>query len=166
MGISRRGLLQFAPILAVTGAIPKRLLAETASPDFAALSQESFSGCVNTPFEAVDPKGKSTWLTLTSVEDLTSQIAELNRSAWAALPQRLPAEPPRLNVYALHFYGPPGSLTQGTYTMNNATVGSMPIFLVPDGYSSYMAVINRLVGWRPGPPRTETLKTTRPKKIG
>jgi hypothetical protein len=163
MGISRRGLLQFAPVMLAAAIIPKRLLADTQSASFADLSQESFGGCVNTSFEAVDRGGKSIWVTLTSVEDLTSQIAELNRSAWQALPLRAAGQPPRLNVFALHFYGPPGSLAQGTYTMNHATLGSFAIFLVPDGYSSYTAIVNRLLGRPPEPPRTVTSKTSTPR---
>lgn len=161
MGISRRGLLQMAPMLAAAGIIPKRLLAETPSTGFPELSQESFGGYANTPFEAVDRSGKSIWVTLTSVEDQTTQIAELNRSAWAALPVRTGGEPPHFDVFALHFYGPPGSLAQGTYTMNHATLGSFPIFLVPNGYSSYTAIVNRLIGVRPDPPRTVTSKTAK-----
>ena len=160
MGISRRGLLQLAPMLAAAGIIPKRLLADAPAASFPELSQESFGACANTPFEAVDGSGKSIWVTLTSVEDMTTQIAELNRSAWAALPVRVPGEPPRFDVFAVHFYGPPGSLAQGTYTMNHATLGSFPMFIVPDRYSSYTAIVNRLIGQRPEPPhRTVTSKT-------
>lgn len=163
MGISRRGLLQFAPVVLAAGIIPKRLLAETQEASFAELSQESFGACVNTAFEAVDRGGKSIWVTLTSVDDLTAQVAELNRSAWQSLPVRATGAPPRLNVFALHFYGPPQSLAQGTYTMNHATLGSFSIFLVPDGFSSYTAIINRLVGRPPQPPRTLTSKTSTPQ---
>lgn len=163
MGISRRGLLQLAPVLAAAGVIPKRLLADSPSASFAELSQASFGGCVNTAFEAVDAGAKSIWVTLTSVEDQTAQVAESNRSAWSALPRRASGEPPRLDAFALHYYGPPGSLAQGTYTMNHATLGSFAMFLVPQGYSSYIAIVNRLIGPLPEAPRRVRSKASMPK---
>lgn len=149
MRFSRRDLLRLGSTLAATGVLPARLLADNQSRGFAELSRESFEGCVNTPFEAVDGNGKSTWLTLMSVQDLTNQTAELNRSAWEALPVPASEAPPHLSVFTVRLYGPPDSLKQGTYTMNQTTLGTFPLFVVPDGYSAYTAIVNRLVDWQP-----------------
>lgn len=155
-------MLRLGPTLVATAVMPKMVLADNQPNVLASLSRQTFETYVNTSFEAVADNGESTWLTLTSVDDLTSQTAEMNVAVWGALPVPPRLAPPRLDVFALNFYGPPGSLTQATYTITHATLGTFPLLLVPAGYSSYAAIINRLVGpqivMKNGKTTQETLK--------
>ncbi|HKE29224.1 MAG TPA: hypothetical protein VKB88_43030 [Bryobacteraceae bacterium] len=145
MAVTRRDLLRMGPVLIAAASVPVPIWADSGTDTLARLSRSSFEPCVNSSFETVDSRGSRSWFTLTSVVDATNLQSEANRSAWAVLPKRPAVAPPNLDCFLLTFYGPPG-LTQDTYTLTHTSLGTFPLLLVPGETSSYVAVINRLVG--------------------
>ena len=56
----------------------------------------------------------------------------------------------RDDAFALTFHGRRGSaLEQGTYTLEHASLGRFPLFLLPGGRGRYRAVVDRSRGGRP-----------------
>jgi hypothetical protein len=168
MAVSRREFLQRGGMLAVGAALPLSALGRTlpqakapgagapgtgsASPDpQVSWSEASFLACVGTEFATQQSPDQKVWLLLTGVTDMSAP-AQIN-PATMAVPPPITAPAPQVECFALSFSASLAQpLTQNTYSMDHATLGQFPLFIVPGqpGGQTYFAIVNRLVTGTPG----------------
>jgi hypothetical protein len=148
MVLSRRNLLTFGPALLIAGKSPiQGQQGKTGQGRGAYLTRANFEAVVNSSFEVHSASGQSSFLVLTSVENLTN--AQDPSIANFAVPPRRAVSGPNTDAFALRFYAAGATLGQGTYGVKHETLGAFDLFIVPSGTSGYVAVFNRLMGPRP-----------------
>jgi hypothetical protein len=111
----------------------------------AGITRQQFADAVGTDFKIVFSDGITApvWLTLAAVKDLPSTPA-INPASFAVA-MRQSSVTPVTDGYSLTFLST-AELTQGAYLFEHATLGKFAMFVVPDGQTSYSAVVNRLSG--------------------
>ncbi len=170
MAVSRREFLQrsgllaagaFLPVSALAGTVPK----PTAAPGTtgtgtgiigtglnsgsgnSAWSQASFLPCVGTEFAVQQTPDQKVWLLLTAVTDMTAAPVA-SAVTMAVQPPKATTPAPNVDCFVLSFRASLAQpLTQNTYTLDHATLGQFPLFIVPAGQDPqlYYAVVNRLL---------------------
>ena len=149
MNISRRKLFQMGQVCLAVAAAPEVFAAEssvdTGNRRLAALSREDFAPHIGSSF-AVRRGDSTTWIRLIAIEDGSASEPD-----YGAVPARFrpKAAAAKLDAFTLRFLGPGAGLTQNTYTVEHASLGSFPLFLTTSGENGYTAVFNRIVGFRP-----------------
>lgn len=141
MKYSRRHLLRVAPAAFAAAALPRVRAAEWDAKN-GLLTREKMMSVVNDAFLVQLDKGISRWFTLLSVEDTSERPAY--RPA-LIIPRNLKIPVPRkLESFALNFQNSGDPLPQGTYVFQHRSLGDIPLFIVPAGKFSYIAIVNRL----------------------
>ena len=131
MGVSRRQFLRCAQgaLAAASFAAPLRAADPAqAGRDLSTVSRDIFTAALNSAFFIKSGAGAPAVLLLTAVRDAT------------------PASPSiaSLDTFILDFYSGGGPLAQGLYRFHHDVLGTLSIFIVPSGPSTYSAVFNRL----------------------
>lgn len=108
-------------------------------------SQKTFERFIGERFTIRNAERALGSVTLISVEAAPSSLAPAKRMVGP-----VPKAPPQLVTgFSLRFRGSGGELPQGTYTFQNAGLGSFPLFIVPAGPRvtppTYTAVFSSLV---------------------
>jgi hypothetical protein len=110
------------------------------------LSEETFQAMIGESFAVLQGNRRLEYLTLLSVTSAATPKLE-SRLPRAGAPSRLPEQ--AIHSFSLHFQTSGRSLGQGTYTLNNESLGSFPLFFVPGGPgmspNSYTATFSLLV---------------------
>lgn len=149
MGITRRGLLGGAGMLAALTALPgaafaaERAIAAVApSATSTKFSKEQFVALQGSVFEVLAHVPQS--LTLLSVDDIPAPPAP-NLASFAVMPKSL-APDRNVVAFALHFRGGSTRLASGNWLVKNDTLGEFRMFLVPsrDGQLLYTAIFAHL----------------------
>jgi hypothetical protein len=148
MEISRRRLFQMGQACLAVAAVPEVFAAESGFEEsnrrLAALSREHFTPHVGSSF-AVRREESTSWIRLVAVEDSSAPEPDYSKIPSQFRPK---VAPPKLDAFALRFLGPGAGLTQNTYTVEHASLGTFRLFLSPAGENEYTAVFNRIVGYR------------------
>ena len=143
MEYSRRHLFRVGQALLAAAAMPKAAFCAEVEQTGFRLSQKAFEPLVNAAFRVQSDSGASRWFTLLSVSDTThkAQIAETA----AVMPRHLkiPASP-KTESFAMFFQSTGEALRQGTYVFEHETTGRLPLFIVPSGEFTYVAIVNLL----------------------
>ena len=143
MKISRRYLLSLAPTALAVATLPKQAHSADWSQTGFELTREELAGLINSAFRVQFDSG-DIWLTLLSVEDSTP-AAPASRQPMA-MPRHLKLPPSRkTQSFSLRFQYSGEPLKQGTYLFEHRATGPFPLFIVPSGNLTYIAIINRLV---------------------
>jgi hypothetical protein len=150
MEISRRRLFQMGQACLAVAAVPEVFAAdasvESGNRSLAALSREHFTPHVGSSF-GVRREDSTSWIRLVAVEDYSAPEPDYSKTP----PQFRPkVAPPKLDGFVLRFLGPGAGLTQNTYTVEHASLGTFSLFLTQAGENEYTAVFNRIVGYRRG----------------
>jgi hypothetical protein len=87
-------------------------------------------------------------MTLISVVDMSPQRPNYGPPLIVPPSVKFPA-PPALDTFALGFSSSETSLPQGTYVVENASLGRLSLFIVPSGNSTYTAIISRFADAQP-----------------
>jgi hypothetical protein len=175
MAVSRREFLQRSGLLAAGALLPVSALAQAnslsqgkgtngtgttgtggngtigtglnAGSADAMWNQEAFLQCVGTEFALQQTPDQKVWLLLTAVTDMSA--ASVAKPVTMAVPPPKSATlPPNVDCFVLSFRASLAQpLTQSTYSLDHATLGSFPLFIVPSGTDPqlYFAVVNRLM---------------------
>src|SRR5215471_7139441 len=106
-----------------------------------ALDRGAFAGLIGASFRVTTPGGP-VWLRLSAVNDPPA-LAPVN-TASMDVPPKSSAAPIVTAGYLVSFSGPGTSLVQGSYLFENNQLGAFPLFVVPSGPGSYLAVFNLL----------------------
>lgn len=175
MAVSRREFLQRSGLLAAGALLPVSALAGTdslgqgkgvngtgttgtggngtigtglnAGSADAMWSQASFLQCVGTEFAVQQTPDQKVWLLLTAVTDMNA-VQSAKPVTMAVQPPKSATLPPNLDCFILTFRASLAQpLTQGSYPVDHATLGSFPLFIVPAMQDTplYYAVVNRLL---------------------
>ena len=137
MAYSRRQLLWAGQIALAAAALPKAALSSDWPEVDGELSAGKFKPLVNGSFRVELPSGSSQWFTLLSVEEMAAVPAVIPRHLKVG-------RTPKTETFALHFQSLGQPLPQGTLTFEHPSTGRIPLFIVPSGNSTYVAIINRL----------------------
>jgi hypothetical protein len=150
MNVSRRRLFQMGQACLAVAAVPEVFAAEsgveTGNRRLAALSREHFTPHVGSSF-AVQREGSTSWIRLVAIEDSSTAEPDYSKTPSQFRPK---VAPPKLDAFTLRFLGPGAGLTQNTYTVEHASLGTFSLFLTQAGENEYTAVFNRIVGYRRG----------------
>jgi hypothetical protein len=156
MSLSRRQFVYVASLSMAAGAASSsvfaQVVADAASETFSEeatatlgnLSLRDFETLIGARF-SISLAGRSLGkLTLIEAKPTEQPKPQPFRNAGAVLK---PATGRALTGFSLRFQGSGGTLTQDTYLMNQAGLGSFPLFIVPEGLGShrptYQAIIVR-----------------------
>jgi len=157
MDASRRNFLVAGQTLLAFAAMPMKFFGAAASSwgsskaaNLALLSRENFLPLVNSSFAVREGTLTMAWLTLQSVEDMNQKISAPMLPT-AVPPKSAKGAPPKIDTFALHFDLIGETLEQGTYELEHAALGRFPLFVVPSGASTYVAVISHIHGSAGGP---------------
>src|ERR1044071_1787082 len=118
---SRRSLFRLGHALAAAALLPRRVLGSSAGARFGdteanrlfRLSRETFLPLVNSQFAVRSGSETLAWLTLLSVEDI--HLALPSFIVPMAVPPLSSAPPPKLDTFALRFWGTAANLPSATY---------------------------------------------------
>ncbi|HEX4007809.1 MAG TPA: hypothetical protein VHX60_16665 [Acidobacteriaceae bacterium] len=152
MSFTRRHFVQAASLTLIASAAYRSGMAqavsdaqdETFSPDnlnlYNGISVKTFEPLVGENFSVKSARGPQGSLVLISVQKAGSASSEGTAG-------RVPKSAGEsLSGFTLRFEGPGPGLPQGTYTLRNHNIGSLPLLLVPSGpgmaTTTYTAVFN------------------------
>jgi hypothetical protein len=157
MDASRRNFLVAGQALLALAAIPIKIFGAAASSfgsskaaNLALLSRESLLPLLNSSFAVRGGVLTMAWLTLQSVEDMNQKVSAPT-IPMAVPPKPAKGAPPKIDTFALHFHLIGETLEQGTYELEHAALGRFPLFVVPSGASTCVAVISHIHGSAGGP---------------
>ena len=143
MGVSRRNFLQLGRVFLAAAAFPVKFwgasparLAKTVN--LASLKMANFQPLVNSSFSAGSDSSTMAWFRLLSVEAMNAKAA----AAPAAGVRR--GRSATVDTFALHFQATGEDLPQGTYEFGHPSLGSFPLFVVPSGPTTYVAIISHI----------------------
>ncbi len=112
-------------------------------------SKASFAACVGSEFTVQSSEDQKVYLLLNSVEDFKpAPAADPTTLAVAPPPALLTAGAPIMENFMLNFSASLAlPLSQGPYSFTHPKLGTLNMFIVPDGRSTqnYVAVVNRLM---------------------
>src|SRR5689334_18889226 len=135
MPISRRSLFRLGPALAAAAVLPQQVfgtsaagLGEKEANRLSRLSRETFLPLVNSRFAVRSGSNTLAWLTLLSVEDMN--LSAPSFIVPMSVPPRPSAPPPRLDTFALRFWGTGESLPSATYILEGAGLEPFALFIV------------------------------------
>jgi hypothetical protein len=106
------------------------------------VSRSAFENLIGSSFKVTDKSGNSVWLRLIAVSELP-EIAPMNVGLMSVAPKHS-FSAPTTSGYILNLSAGGTSLTQDTYTFENASMGRFPMFIVPAGPGQYTALFNLL----------------------
>src|SRR5258708_23963149 len=160
MAVSRRQFLQRSGLLAAGAFLPVSALAQAdslsrgkgtngtgttgtgngaigtglnAGSADAMWNQQAFLQCVGTEFAVQQTPDQKVWLQRTAVTDM-SAAQTAKPVTMAVPPPKSATAPPNLDCFMLSFRASLAQpLTQNTYSLDHATLGSFPLFIVPSG---------------------------------
>jgi hypothetical protein len=167
MSLSRRQFVYVASLSVVATAASRSLFAqdeaqaasETITEEGAAilgnLSLRDFEWLIGERFSislAGRSLGKLTLIAATAADPV--KPSHTGRMAGEAAH---PAPGRALTIFSLRFQGAGGTLSQETYTMQQAGIGTFPLFIVPEGPGgssrpTYLAIFTRFAGSAPTTP--------------
>ena len=133
MEVSRRQLFRLGQVCLVAAAAPVKVFGlsfDAGDDPFLALSSDTFAMYLGTRFVTSGPSGNPASLVLSAVQRIP-----------AANPDQ---STPRVETFALKFYGVGELLPQDTYTFEHESLRRLSLFVVPSGTGTYTAIINRL----------------------
>jgi hypothetical protein len=168
MVVSRRRLFQLGQAVLASAVLPLKALTVKAAAEFTsaqayqleAFSMQTFQPLINSGFAIRSRVTTATWLTLLSVENMNATSGASTRSMTPVKAGRMEAG--ETDAFALHFRGAGQILSQGTYMLENAALNPFPLFIVPEGSSTYVAIFNRLIGPTRGYPSQFAGNSRRP----
>ncbi|HEY6308182.1 MAG TPA: twin-arginine translocation signal domain-containing protein [Candidatus Angelobacter sp.] len=155
MPVSRRKFLQNGAVAAATLAAAP-LSAWSSGPSTPTLShpgsktlmlsRQAFEQAVGSAFKVSTGAANSqpVWVTLLAVNDLPA-VAPINAGIMAVPPPRSSTSVTTTG-FMLLFQSSAPPLGQGSYTFEHAKLGQFPLFIVPGGTQTYVAVFNLLSG--------------------
>jgi hypothetical protein len=143
MEYSRRHLFRVGQALLAAAALPKAAFSTEVGETGFRLSQKGFEPLVNATFRLQSDSGASQWLTLLSVADMTTKAPAYETAMVMPRHLKIPASP-RTETFALHFQSTGDALRQGTYVLEHEATGRLPLFIVPSGKFTYVAIVNLL----------------------
>jgi hypothetical protein len=158
MDASRRSFLVAGQTLLALAAMPVKFFGAAASSfawskaaQLALLTRETFLPLLNSSFAVRSGLLTTTWLSLLSVEDM-NQKPPAPAIPMAVQPSAAKTVPPKVDTFALRFHLIGEPLRQGTYELEHDSLGRFPLFIVPSGTATYVAVISHLQGSAGAPP--------------
>jgi uncharacterized protein DUF6916 len=144
MGVSRRNFLQLGQVFLAAAAFPTKFwgasparLAKTAN--LGTLKMASFQPLVNSSFSVGSDSSTTAWFRLLSVEAMNAKAGAAPLAG-----MRTRSRSAALDTFALHFQATGEDLPQGTYEFEHPSLGSFPLFVVPSGPTTYVAIINHI----------------------
>jgi hypothetical protein len=140
---SRRHLFRMGQAILAAAALPEVTFSADWGDDGFALTQRKFAPLVNAAFRVQSDSGASRWFTLLSVEDLTPKGPVYQLPMVVPRHLKIPASP-KTEAFALHFASSGEAIPQGTYVFEHESTGRLPLFIVPSGNSTFIAIVNRL----------------------
>ncbi len=151
MSVSRRKFLLAGQTLLAAAALPIKFfgavsnvsLGSSKAANLASATKATFQPLVNSSFAVQANSMTTAWLTLLSVEDMNGKAAAPSTSLAFGL-RAIKAAPQVTDTFALHFQGTGETLKQGTYELEHKALGSLQLFLVPTGPTTYSATISHL----------------------
>ena len=143
MEYSRRHLFRVGQAILAAAALPKVVFSAELGETGFRLTQKGLQPLVNESFHVQSEGGASRWFTLLSVEDMTPNPAAYRATMIMPRNLNIPASP-KTEAFALHFSSSGEDLSQGTYVFEHKTTGRLPLFVVPSGNSTYVAIVNQL----------------------
>jgi len=143
MELSRRHLLRVGQAALAAAALPKAAFSAEWQEKGFRLSQKGFEPLISAAFRVSMDAGTARWFTLLSVEDLTPKIAPFQPAMIIPRYLKIPASP-KTETFALHFASSGDELPQGMYNFEHDATGPVPLFVVPSGNSTFIAIINQL----------------------
>lgn len=165
MAVTRRQVFRLGQALLAAAAIPAKIFGAPPRSDLSEAeadllySKDRFLTAVNSSFAVRSDSAARSWLVLLNVEDSTPDPAAYQVPL--AVRPKTPLTPsPKLNTFALRFYGAGEPLSQGAYELEHATLGRFSLFVVPSGTSKYTAIVNRFVA--PAPAFEPPVRLTHP----
>jgi hypothetical protein len=157
MSLTRRRFIEAASLTLLASSAPAVAFAQSVSGlkqgTFSAeevavlddISEETFAPLIGESFAVSQGNRRLEPLTLLSV---TSAAKPNPPSTLSKARNTLKPPEQTVNCFSLRFKSSGESLTQGTYTLTNASLGSFPLFIVPGSREtsphSYTATFNRL----------------------
>jgi hypothetical protein len=158
MAVSRRHLLRLGQACLAASAMPlKALTNDTISGDpLLSMKWQEWMPLLGSSFNTQTASGKSVWLTLGGVQDMTPNVSGSTRisALWRS--------EPLIQTFSLKFTGVGEELPQDTYQFENATLGRISLFIVPGGSKNYTAIISHLTGPLPA---SYSIPTRRKAKV-
>lgn len=162
MALTRRRFIEAASLTLLASAARPAAFAQAASEskddtfqdeNLALLdhaSEETFKPYVGDRFVVMNGKQQVESLTLESVRTASepSSAAQVPRAALSTRRAASKVATETVTSFGLHFRGSGKSLSQGTYTLKNHSLGSFALFIVPGGPAmnpkTYTATFSRL----------------------
>src|SRR4051794_39616430 len=141
MEYSRRHLIRVGQAVLAVAALPELVFgAGWGESDFR-WTQKKFAPLVNDAFLVQSDSGARRWFTLLAIEDMTLKAPAFQ--VGMLMPRYLKA-PPKTETFALRFLSTGETLPQGTHVFEHESTGRLPLFIVPAGNSTYVAIVNVL----------------------
>lgn len=144
MEYSRRHLFRVGQAFLAAAALPKAAFSADVEATGFRLSQKAFEPLVNAAFRVQSDTGAAQWFTLLSLRDMTPSAQIADSAMVTPRHFKIPTSP-KTETFALRFQSTGEPLRQGTYVFEHAVTGKLPLFIVPSGDFSYVAVVNLLV---------------------
>jgi hypothetical protein len=148
MPVSRRKFILAGQTVLAAAALPLKFFGATGfsdenpskTTDLLTCTEATFRPLVNSSFTVRTGALTPTFLTLLSVEEMDSTIAQNTlQNARLYLFNR-----PVLDTFALNFYVTGENVGERTYELEHPVLGRFSLFLVPSGVSTCTAIINHL----------------------
>jgi len=130
MKISRRHIVGFGSAYFAAAAVKPDLFAASPGPSdpLLSMSRRNFVPYLQTTFLIHGTSLEPTWLTLTSIDDMSVQsLSDFSGTP----PPRFAPGGPRTDAFALNFYAVGEPLQQDTYEMEHASLGHIQLLIVP-----------------------------------
>jgi len=143
MEYSRRHMFRVGQALLAAAALPKAAFSAGSEATSFRVSQKAFEPLVNAAFRVQSDAGASQWFTLFSIEDMTPKAHMFESAMVMPRHLKIPASP-KTETFALRFQSTGEVLSQGTYVFEHETTGRLPLFIVPSGDFTYVAIVNLL----------------------
>jgi hypothetical protein len=152
VALSRRQVIRLGQAWLAAAALPRQVFGSDVQGPPASMSKASFEALIGTTFMANERPIAPTWLTLTSVEDLSIPSTPIRIGAATF------KTPVATEAFALQFYGVGAPLTSDSHDFQHPTLGQVSLFVTPAG-SQYIAVFNHLKGPLPPNIPSRSVKT-------
>lgn len=143
MGVSRRTFLILGQTLIGAAAFPTKFWGAIHNPsnktgNLASLGIANFRPLVNSSFAVGPGASPIAWFRLLSVEPMNAGTKPASATGLRRV------HPVSTETFALHFQATGEKLAQGTYDFDHPVLGSFPMFVVPAGPDTFVAIISHM----------------------